>query len=185
MLGCAEYYDVVDPCWPSRYMYMSRKEVKAAFAPQVFNGQVLDQTIWNWHFETGTDRLNPAGLEHLAYLARRRPQPDCLIFLQTAQDVPLDPKAPDRIGYDPDHPDRFAEIRADLDQKRIVAIQKFLTAQTAGMVTFKIEVHDPADPSISAIAANAAAQQMLTTRFRGGLIGNAGGQAPGAGGQGP
>jgi hypothetical protein len=181
MIGCAEYYDVVDPCYPQRYMYMSRKEYKAAFAPQVFNGHVLDQTIWNRHFDTGTDRLNPAGQEHLAYIARRRPAPDCLVFLQTAQDVPLDPKYPDRTGYDPATPDKFAEIRADLDQKRIVAIQKFLTAQTTGMLSFKIEVHDPAEVGLSAIAVNASAQQMLTTRFRGGLVGGGGGAAPAGG----
>ena len=56
MTGCFHYAEVVDPCYPTRYMYMARREVKAALAPQVNNGHVLDQTVWNWMFEPGTDR---------------------------------------------------------------------------------------------------------------------------------
>src|SRR5438132_1499098 len=33
----------------------------------------LNQTIWNHHFEWGTDQLTPGGLDHLAHLTRRRP----------------------------------------------------------------------------------------------------------------
>src|SRR5262245_13054485 len=66
--GCD--YDLYDRCYPERYWYMARKEVNAALAPQVQNGHVLDQTVWNHHFEVGTDRLTPGGMEHLAYLAR-------------------------------------------------------------------------------------------------------------------
>ena len=68
------------------------------FAPQVNNGQVLDQTIWNYHFEPGTDRLTAGGLEHLAYIARRRPHPDTAVYLQTAQDVAYDPASPDKLA---------------------------------------------------------------------------------------
>ena len=65
--GCY-YRDVVDPCWPERYNYVARQEVNAAFAPQVQNGHVLDQTVWNYDFEEGTDRLTAGGLERVAYL---------------------------------------------------------------------------------------------------------------------
>jgi hypothetical protein len=171
--GCYHYANVVDPCYPARYEYMARREVKAAFAPQVNNGHVLDQTIWNYHFEAGTDRLTAGGLEHLAYLARRRPHPDTLLFMQTAQDIPYDPVAPDKL----------AEARQELDCKRIQAIQKFLTAQTAAQCAFKVEVHDPAEVGLAAIPVNAAVQQMFTTRFRGGLTGGGGGSAT-AGGSG-
>src|SRR4051812_16603710 len=51
-----------DPHWPERYNYTARQEVLAPFAQQVTNGQVLNQTIWNWHFEAGSDKLNSAGL---------------------------------------------------------------------------------------------------------------------------
>ena len=119
--GCS-YDNLVDPCYPQRYEYMSRKEVYGAFGAQVAHGHMLDQTVWGYHFDPGTDRLNAMGLDHLAYLARRLPQPDTLLFLQTAQDVTYDPAAPDKM----------ADARADLNAKRIVAIQRFLMAQTAG-----------------------------------------------------
>ena len=89
-LGCYTWGDVVDPCYPQRYEFAARQEVKQAFSPQVQNGHILDQTVWNYHFEPGTATLTPAGLEHLAYLARRRPCPDPTIYLQVAQDIPYD-----------------------------------------------------------------------------------------------
>src|SRR6516165_2893929 len=102
-----DYRNCVDPCYPMRYNYMARKEVDAAFAPQVQNGHVLDQTVWNYFFEPGTDRLTPLGLDRPAYIARRRPCPDPNLYLQTAQDLVYDPAAPERI----------AEARHDLDLK--------------------------------------------------------------------
>ena len=55
--GCWCYDNFVDPCYPPRYEYMARQEIQASFDPQVFNGHVLDQTIWNWYFEPGPDQL--------------------------------------------------------------------------------------------------------------------------------
>jgi hypothetical protein len=155
--GCYTYPDLVDPCYPDRYNFAARQEVAASFAPQMANGHVLDQTVWNYHFEEGTDRLTPGGLEHLAYLARRRPSPDPHLFLQTAQD----------LHYDPDAPDQFVKARVDLDQKRKIAVEKYLATQTAGRpVVFEVSIHDPADVSASAIGLNIAVQQMYTG-FRG------------------
>jgi hypothetical protein len=115
----------------------------------VNNGHVLDQTIWNHHFEAGTDKLTGGAKEHLAYLARRRPAPNPTVFLQTAQDV----------VYDPENPDKFVETRNSLDQRRIQAIQKYLTAQTANRpVPFEIVVHDPAEVGMSAIPVAATIQ---------------------------
>jgi hypothetical protein len=164
--GCVGYRDVVDPCYPARYNYAAREEVKACFGPQVANGHVLDQTIWNYYFEhkadgLGTDELTPGGQAHLAYLARRRPQPDTCVFLQTAQDLP----------FDAAHPERLVEDRAKLDQQRIVAIQRFLNAQTAGRpVAFQVYIHDPAEVGVSAIAENRAAIDM-DGGYRGNLLG--------------
>ena len=93
LVGCAEYRQVVDPCWPDRYNAEARRSVRETFGAQAHNGHVLDQTVWNFHFEvdprTGvtTDKLNAAGMEHLKYLARRLPTPDPNLYLQTAQDV--------------------------------------------------------------------------------------------------
>jgi len=76
VLGCY-YRDIVDPCYPQRYEYAARMEVNQALAPQVRNGHILEQTVWNYEFEPGTPRLTPGGMDHLAYLARRRPAPSC------------------------------------------------------------------------------------------------------------
>jgi hypothetical protein len=132
---------------------------------------VLDQTVWNYHFEVGTDKLTAGGLEHVAYLARRRPCPDTVVYVQTAQDV----------LYEAANPQRLAEVRQDLDAKRIVAVQKFLDVQTAGRpANFQVLVHDPAEPGISAAFGNAAANQ-LVGRARGGLGGGGGGSGTSGG----
>jgi len=167
--GCNVYRNIVDPCYPERYEFAARQEVIGATAPQVFNGHVLDQTVWNYHFEydavnhVGTDKLTPGGLDFLAYLARRRPSADPVIYLQTAQD----------ITYDPADPDALADKRARLDGKRIQAIQNYLTAQTAGRhASFQVVVHDPAEVGISAVEGRLAVQSM----YRGsqGTLGTAG-----------
>jgi hypothetical protein len=155
--GCAEYRNIVDPCYPQRYEFAARHEEMAALAPQVFNGHVLDQTIWNYQFEPGTDKLTPGGMEHLAYLARRRPYPDAMIYLQTAQDIPYDPAAPGK----------FSELRGKLDASRIQAIQSYLTAETAGRnLVFQVAVHDPAEVGLNAVPVQNAVNGMYTG-FRG------------------
>lgn len=159
-LGCQHLcHCLVDPCWPERYNAMARSSVNHAFAGQVNNGHVLDQTVWNYHFEPGTHKLNPYGMQHLAYLARRRPHPDPKIYLQTAQDVPYDPAAPEK----------FVDRRNELDQLRSQAVLKYLQAQTANRpVHFDITVHDPSEVGMGSVPA----QTTLTTRDAGfkGLI---------------
>jgi hypothetical protein len=166
----------VDPCYPMRYAYMARQSVNAAMAPQVQNGHVLDQTIWNYYFEPGTDKLTAGGLERLAYLARRRPSPDTVLYLQTAQDVVFDQNAPEKM----------AEARQTLDGKRIAAVQAYLTAQTTGRPTpFQIVIHDPAEPSLASAAANNIMSQNYY-RFMGGnfMMGGMGMGGMGMGGMG-
>src|SRR6516165_440055 len=63
--GIESYSDLVDPCYPARYDYAARQEVISAVAPQMSNGHVLDQTIWNSHFEPGTDKITSGGLAKL------------------------------------------------------------------------------------------------------------------------
>lgn len=145
--GCVRYQNLVDPCSHQRYAYAARQEVHRAFTPQVQNGHVLDQTLWNHHFEfdevhqVGTDKLTLAGQERLSILTRRRPCPDTVLFLQTAYDLP----------YDPAKPEAFAQLRSEMDRNRVLAIQKFLTAQTAGRpLPFEVVVHDPSKPDLGA-----------------------------------
>jgi hypothetical protein len=163
-VGCDPYRDVVDPCWPERYEFAARQEVNSAMAPQIHNGHVLDQTVWNYQFEPGSDKLTPGGMEHLTYLARRRPCPDPVVYVQTAQD----------IGYDPAAPERFTEARFTLDNKRIQAVQNYLTAQTAGRhVHFEVVVHDPAEVGLAATPVGITIQRMYSG-FQGNLPPSAG-----------
>jgi hypothetical protein len=172
--GCETYRNCVDPCYPSRYEFQARQEVYEAEGPQINNGHVLDQTVWNSHFEPGTDKLTQAGLDHLAYLARRRPCPDSIVYLQTAQDLP----------YDQANPERLAEARVNLDNHRIQAIQNYLTAQTAGRhLTFEVVVHDPAEVGIAAQPAGISVQKMYLTS-QGSLPTQAAAGATGGGGAG-
>jgi hypothetical protein len=149
LTGC--YRNLVDPCYPERYEYMSRVETNTAFAPQVHNGRVLDQTVWNTDFETGTEKLTPGGIEHLARLARRRPCPDPVVYLQTAQDIP----------YDQVIPQKLAEERARLDGLRLQAIQNYL-AQAGGShpAPFQVVVHDPGLVDIAATPIGLSIQKM-------------------------
>jgi hypothetical protein len=167
------YYHCVDPCYPERYNAMARQEVNAAFAAQVNNGHVLDQTMWNYHFEAGTDRLTPGGLYQLAILARRRPHPDCKVYLQTAQDLEYTPAAPDAL----------ASNRAELDARRVQAILRYLQAQTAARpMPWDVTVHDPSEVGLAAVALQGAIMQRDAS-FRGVAppTFGAGGTAPGGG----
>jgi hypothetical protein len=142
--GCwqEQYYRCVDPCYPERYDLMARQEVNSAFAAQVNNGHVLDQTVWNYHFEPGTDKLTPGGEYKLTILARRRPHPDCKVYLQTAQD----------IEYNAAAPDVFVNRRTDLDARRVQVILRYLQAQTAARpVAWDVAVHDPGEVGLPAV----------------------------------
>ena len=189
--GC--YRKCVDQCWPERYNYMARKSVMMALNNQAYNGHVLDQTVWNYMFENdpktgGTARLNAYGLAHLAYLARRRPNPDPRVYLQTAQDISYN-QAQD--------PMKFVQSRMDLDKRRVKAVQDFLQAQTASRnlgYDFDITVHDPAEVGIAAIPIGGnqpatlyrvfGSVPQLQGNFRGILPSNAGGGFGSSGGGG-
>jgi len=133
LTGCS-FRNLVDPCWPDRYNETARQEVVGAFSPQVQNGHILDQTIWNYMFDNGSDELNGYGKQKLDYFVRQRPAPDPNLYLQTAHDVAYSSTEPERVG----------EVRRDLDLKRVQSIQKYLAAQTVGRpMSFEVCIHDP------------------------------------------
>ncbi len=156
-----------DRCWFQRYANLSHRAVNRALTPQVQNGHVLDQTLWNHMFEPGSDLLNPMGQAHLQYISRRRPEVDPTIYLATAM----------YLSYDPACPERYCGARQELDALRVASIQKFLTGLNCGRCAdFQILVHDPADVTIHSNPAYSAVVQMYG-RFRGGLGGGGGGAA--------
>jgi hypothetical protein len=162
-----------DNCWLTRYSFMATVTEQQTFSAQVNNGHVLDQTVYTYHFERGTDKLTKGGQEHLAYLARRRPEPDTHIYLQTAQDV----------EYDAAAPEQYTSTRADLDGKRVAAIQRFLNAETAGRsLTWQVAIHDAPAQSLPTQAIGIAVgrfynnfQGAMPATSPGGMIGVSGG----------
>ncbi len=150
-VGCCPYYhNVVDTCYPERYNNMARNEVNEGMIAQIHNGHALDQTLWNAQFETGekgpTAKLTAGGRDRLVYLVRRRPAPDTVVYIQTAQD----------ISYDGDV-DKYVKAREELNRDRVASVQKFLNAEAAGTgMNFTVLVHNPADPGIPGRKANSA-----------------------------
>ena len=136
--GCFGYRDVVDPYYPKRYNVDARNSVRTALAPQVSNGNVLDQTVWDFHFETGKPELNAMGKDHLKRLARRRPAAQEVIFLQVAQ-----------------NPDEKANNK-ELNMARTENIKTYMTKISQDKVhpEFQVVLHDPAEVSGSGIEAN-------------------------------
>src|SRR5262245_8030253 len=170
--GIEAYSDLVDPCYPQRYNNAARQEVIGAVAPQMSNGHLLDQTLWNTHFEAGSDKLTPGGLDKLGQLLRRRPAPDPIVYVQSAQDIP----------YDVANPDKFTQVREELDKKRANAVQKYMQAYAGPRgLSFQVLIHDPNQVSISAIPAGQTIQ-----RSNAGSLGilPAGGSATTSGGAG-
>lgn len=140
--GCTETYnELVDQCWPQRYTAIAREEVEEPLATQADNGLVLDQTIWNHHFEQGKEVLHPSGQAALNRLARRRPSPVTQVFVQTSQDVP--------VAYTPEKPGEYTLARTDLDNKRSKAVKDYLAAIQPG-VSYTVTVHNPSPVGMNA-----------------------------------
>ena len=177
--GGAVYRQFVDPCWPERYNATARNEVLAPFAVQVNNGNVLNQTLWNWYFEPGTDKLTGAGRAKLDSIAQTRPAPDTRLYIQAARDVAVTPENIDKVGA----------TRDDLTSKRAAAIQRYMATQPAigTLVAYEIHVHDAVPPGIAAEFA-ATAYRGQTQGYTGRLPnsqsggGGAGAQSTGGGG---
>ncbi len=160
----AKYRNWVDTCYPERYNAIARQETVAAFAPQVSNGHIMNQTVWNWYFEPGSDKLTPAGFAKLDSIAQVRPAPDSRIYLQAARDIAPTAENGDKLG----------ELRTELTAKRAAAVQKYMNSQPAvNQVAYELFVHDAAVPGVPA--------EFGASSFRGQRQGYSGGLAAGGG----
>ena len=144
--GChswGENHSHGDPCWPDRYANETRAAVVASFQPQVENGHILDQTVWNLHFEYGSDKLNGGG--H----GQTRPA-DAVAARSRTRSCSCKPPATSR--YDAEKPNDYADKRVELDTKRVAAVQKYLKTTLTGRETaFDIQIHDPVVPGHSTV----------------------------------
>ena len=157
-----KYRDYVDTSWPERYNSVARAEVIAPFATQVNNGHVMNQTVWNWYFEQGSDKLTEAGIQKLDALARTRPGMDPRVYIQTARDLPVTPDSVSQI----------AGFRTELDARRAAMIQKYMGAQPNAPAV-EVFVHDPVVPGIPAEHSGPAYRGMAAG-YKGGISGAAG-----------
>lgn len=159
-------HNCYDVAWPERYNFAARQAVLAPFAQQAANGHFAEQTVWNWYFEPGSDKLNSAGMEKLDTLARSTPAPDPKLFLQAARDV----------GVTADNMDKVGAMRDDLTAKRAAAVMRYMATQPGTPVAYSIDVYDAPTPGIySVFSGNAWRGQR--TGYVGGISGGAGSSA--------
>jgi hypothetical protein len=166
--GCTQYRDIVDPCWFERYNTLARHSVSDMEDAQAAKGHILDQTVWNWHFDTDSKGepsavLNGAGIEALRLMSRRLPAPDFQIYLQTAQD---------RKYKGGEAPEKFVAERNQLDESRKQSIQRFLATQTPlhGGGAYMIGVHDFLPPGNPAVWTDEALKASLKNVSAGKLV---------------
>jgi hypothetical protein len=125
------------PRWPSYFDQRARSAVVQPLYHQALNGLILDQTVWNHHFQYQTPaELHSSGVNLLDRLARRHvnsgiPGP-LHIYLQTAVDSP----------YQPGKPGVVIQARQTFDHKRSEAVHAFLDATYPGL-PFVVHVHNP------------------------------------------
>ena len=145
LIGCYHYRELVDPCWPERYNSIARHSVRDFHNAQADRGHMLEQTIWNWHFEqdkTGapTERLNGAGMEVLRRIARTLPAPDPQLYVQNAEDLLYTDGAAEKI----------VAQREMLNKRRIDTVLRFMSTQMSpgAPMTYQVAVHNFYPPSM-------------------------------------
>jgi hypothetical protein len=160
LAGCEHYRNLVDPCYPERYNSMARHSTAEMLNAQNDKGHILEQTVWNWHFDpdpkTGaaSDKLNGAGMAVLQRISRTLPCPDFQLFLQNAQDIPY---------VDGVAPEKLVAARNSLNERRAAAIQKFMATQVVvhGGGSYQVAVHDFAPTSLPGTWPIAAEENIL------------------------
>jgi hypothetical protein len=164
-----KWYDI---SWPDRYNYAARQAVVGPFAQQAANGHFLHQTMWNFYFEPGSDKLTAGGMDRLSAMSHATPGPDPRIYLQHAQDV----------ATTSENIDKVAGIRNDLNARRAASIQKFMATQFGPQITYEVLVHDAPTPGVSAVLGATAHRSTLTgSSLLGGLTGGGVGSGSGSG----
>ncbi len=135
----------------------ARELVSRPFADQAANGAVVDQTVWNYHFESDVSaRMHTNAYFLLDRLARRQVNAGggCLrLHVQRAQTHPGEvPLA------------ELAQRRLELDNRRLDAITVYMQQAWPGMA-FTVQLYDPSPVGMSAVEATMAANKEQGTAF--------------------
>ena len=159
--------------WPERNGFLARQAVLHPFEVQANNAVSTDGVMLNAYFDNGTATLNGVGRDKLDQLSRKMPQVNSTVYLQTANDVVYDEKAPEKTSA----------TRSELDGKRAAAVAAYLSSRpNTKNVPFNVVALDNADPSTYS-AGPAASVRGLAGGYRSGITGGfSGGNPIGAGG---
>lgn len=134
---------------PDRYSHEARQAVVAPFAPQVQNGRVFEQTVWNSFFEAGSARLTEQGIEKLHAIIRKRSESENRIYIQDARDV----------GITNDNVGTAAARREVLNASRAGVVQRHLAAlSTTDGKACEVLVVDAKPAAPAPVVVTAAAQ---------------------------
>ena len=164
-----KFYDI---SWPDRYNYAARQAVVAPFAQQAANGHFLHQSLWNFYFEPGNEKLTAGGMDKLDSLARSTPSGPAGLYPDGSR-----PRGHGR------QPDKVAGLRSDLNAKRAASIKRYMTTQFGTAIDYEVYVHDAPVPSIYGVFAGSSFRGQAQG-YVGGLGGGGGGAAPAVGGGG-
>lgn len=122
--------------WPNYYTAQARHSVFRPLMDQAHNGLILDQTLWNYHWDLeAPEELHRMGMAQLDRLAKRHIyhcEGPLRLHLQVSHDV----------RYDPQDRRKVQEKRVELTRKRLEAVVAYMTT-TYPSIAFTISVHDP------------------------------------------
>lgn len=72
-------------CWPKPFDYSDRQSVRAPFVVMVQNGWRRQNLMSDFHFETDTGKLTPAGAEKIRWILLEAPERHRTIYVSRAR----------------------------------------------------------------------------------------------------
>ena len=132
LAGCATTCDHHPQYARQEFIQAAQSSLNRAFELQANNGQVLDQTIWNYHFYEDLEDLRPSGRAFLDRIAYLYPLRCSGLFLQSAHDIEI---------TGPNSVDAYFERRQELNALRMKTVTEYLQRVAPGN-TLAVQIHD-------------------------------------------
>lgn len=141
LTGCyGTYNELVDPCYPERWNCQARSAVQSRVAMQAKNGLDMEQTLFTYHFEPGSDKITPSGQNILARIATRRPSSFKEVFIQNSFD------AMPSTDFDANRAEEFQQKMRDLNERRkrnVIAYLNMRKPQDGDTTPWQVAVSFP------------------------------------------
>lgn len=122
---------------PDDFTQAARYSLSHGLEMQAVNGEMLDHTLWNYHFEEDSEELRPSGRAFLDRFARNSSVTCSGYYLQSAHD----------IEFEPNEPETYFRRRDELNALRQKSAADYL-ARVAPGNTLVAQIHDRAPVSI-------------------------------------